>query len=539
MSKTTKYHFPVFLLLTLLLYYPTINCGFTTDVTGGIERLSTRPFKDILISFGFPALNQLSVALFYIQYQLFGTNGVGWYIVYGFLHSFNTFLLFKIFYKLFRAFAVKKAYWIASIGAFLFLINPYQSEVLVWKACQNYLLSVCFIFSCLWYTLAYLANKRRQDLLKIYSFFFLAIFTFEYGLFTPLLLIILLVAWRVGIEKSYRIWADIKVLILPQFLAIGGYFLLTKLLFGKWIGHYGATTHLSFPIKKMMATGIKFIAKYLFFVRSYPATYKRTIFGFIDEYAYILFALFLLVYIFGLVYSIQKNKKPFLLILLCLALFAIAIAPVSNLYFYYLQHLINDRHGYMASAFLLMGLSLFLFQLPKYLNYPLLISYVCCSLFLLVQLNGLWKTSNEIFQGLMEDFRWQTAPKVVLLNVPDNYQGIYLFRIIGEGSGFKDALQYVHGDEVVGEFLEVTQYNMATPTDGVRVEKISDKKLKVTFNQWGNWFWRDGIGAGSGYENDYYKVRFKGQFYELEMKEGLEEAIFIYQDGGIWKVLKR
>lgn len=538
MTTTTKYHFFIFLLLTLLLYYPTIHCGFTTDVTGGIERISTRPFKDILISFGFPALNQLSVALFYIQYKIFGTNGIGWYLVYGGLHSFNAFLLFKIFYRLLTTFEIPRAYWIASVGAVFFLISPYQSEVLVWKACQNYLLAVCFIFSCLWYTLVYLKSKRRRDVLKIYGFFLLALFTFEYGLFTPLLLIAFLVIWRLLSVESNYFWADIKMLVLPQFLAVGGYFVLSKLVFGKWIGHYGAATHLSFPIKKMMATGLKFLAKYLFFVRSYPPTYKRTVFNFIDQYAYVLFALFLLLYGFGVVYSIQKNKKPFLLLLLCLALFAIAVAPVSNLYFYYLQQLINDRHGYLASAFLLMGLSLLLFQLPKYLNYSLVIGYACCALFLLVSLNGQWRTSQTLFDSLMKDFRWHDASKVVLLNVPDNYKGIYLFRIIGIGSGFKDALQYVHGDEVKGQFIEVTQYNMATPTDGVRVEKISNSQLKVTFNQWGNWFWRNGIGAGSGYENEYYKVHFKGQFYELTIKEGLEDAVFIYQNSGMWKEFK-
>ena len=113
-----------------------------------------------------------------------------------------------------------------------------------------------------------------------------------------------------------------------------------------------------------------------------------------------------------------------------------------------------------------------------------------------------------------------------------------MFRIINNGqekSGFEDALKYIGGKNFDGKMLEVVQYNMMEPTDGVKVEAIAENVLKVTFNQWGNWFWRNGVGAGSGYENEYYKIDFKGHWYELEFKKDRKDFTIIYQDGAIWK----
>ena len=528
-----------FIIITLCLYYPTIDSGFTTDVTGGIERLSTRPLKDILISFGFPALNQLSVALFYIQYQLFGINGFGWYLVYGGLHSFNAFLLYLIFKELFAKYTLKSGEIIALSGALLFLISPYQSEVLVWKACQNYLLSVCFIFSSLLNLVWFLSSGQKKYLWSIHLFFLLALFTFEYGMILPFLILILLLFSFLIQESTNNIYQQVRVLILPQILALGGYFMLMKILFGTWIGHYGATVHLNFPIKIMLANALKYLVKYLFFVRFYAHPTKTAVFNFIDNNIFLLIGLLLILILGLLFFNRRKKKASIVFLLLCSALFFTALLPVLNLYFYYLQYLINDRHAYLASAFLYMGIALLCFQLPKYIGPVFLIAYISISAFSLVQLNGHWQDSTNIYNGLMDNFSWYDAPQVVLLNVPDNYKGIYLYRIIQkqekDRSGFEDALEYISAKNFEGQMLEITQYNMETATDGVSVTQLTHNTLKVTFNQWGNWFWRNGIGAGEGYENEYYKVRFKGQWYELELKNGLKGAVFIYQDGDQWK----
>jgi len=130
-EKRPKFTFYIFLGLTFLFYFPTIQAGFVTDVTSGIERIQGQPFQNVFYSFGFPALNQISVLAFYLLYHAFGVNGLPWFIIFCSLHAANAFLSFTIFKILFHHFNIENGIKISLIGALLFLISPYQTEVLV------------------------------------------------------------------------------------------------------------------------------------------------------------------------------------------------------------------------------------------------------------------------------------------------------------------------------------------------------------------------------------------------------------------------
>jgi len=185
-----------------------------------------------------------------------------------------------------------------------------------------------------------------------------------------------------------------------------------------------------------------------------------------------------------------------------------------------------------------MSISFLFFQCPNWLRNSLLSLYIVISLCLLVFLNQNWKQSTLVFKDLIEDFRWYDNQNIVILNIPDNYNGIYLFRIIGRGSGFKDSVESLYNRPIKGKVWEAVQYNMVLPTDGVKAEKINAQALKVTFNQWGNWFWRNGVGVGPTHKRTAYDIQFKGQFYLMNLKAQLPDAVFIYQDGGRWKELE-
>jgi len=276
------------------------------------------------------------------------------------------------------------------------------------------------------------------------------------------------------------------------------------------------------------------MVKYLFFVRTYPHAYKAAIFNFCDKYG-LLILCFLA--ISSLVFLLYKKAKPSLnhnkrtaIIPLLLTTFIITLLPVLNLFFYWLQHIENDRYGYLPSVFGMMLISYLIFQLAKYLRYGLLIIYLITSTFLLYQTNQNWKASTTVFYSLLGNYRWYDAENVVILNVPDNYNGAYLFRIIGRTSGFQDALTYIHKKKVKGKIWEVVQYNMVESTDGVNAIKENSNQLKVTFNQWGNWFWRNGVGVGTAHQRSLYTAHFKGQYYLLDLKNPPANTVYIYQE---------
>ncbi len=538
LKKRPIYLLVLFLLTTLFFYFPTMQAGFVTDVTGGIERIENQPFWRVIYSFGFPALNQISVLGFYTLYQLFGTFGLPWYLVFCGLHALNGWLSFLLFKNIFDQFEVKNASSIAFVGALLFLINPYQTEVLVWRACLNYLLITAFLLGTLLNLTHYLKVPQKSYLYFIHGFFLAALFTFELSLIIPLIVIVLYSLWLWQSKQLQLFKSHFYKITLPQLLAVVGYFSLNKLAFGAYIGHYGATTHLQFSLKVMVQTWLKYIAKYLFFVRSYPHSTKEIAFNFCDKYVFLLVGLIIGASLLFLFYKKQNNafdkNKGATFSFLSIG-FTLTFLPVLNLFFYWLQWVENDRYGYLPSVFGLMLLTYLLFLLPKILKYSLLGVYLFSSIFLLVQTNQHWKNSTEVFYSLLQNYRWQDAENVIILNVPDNYNGAYLFRIIGRKSGFKDALTTIHQQKIKGKIWEVAQYNMVTPTDGVTVKKTGDQQLKVEFNQWGNWFWRNGVGVGPTHKRSIYTAHFQGNHYLLDLKNVPPNTIFIYQDGMQWK----
>jgi len=527
--------FLLFLGIALFFYFPTMYAGFVTDVTGGIERIGNQPFWKVIYSFGFPALNQISVLGFYILYQLFGTFGPPWYFFFCSFHALNAWLAYTFFKNLFSQFKIKHAPSIAFVGAILFLVSPYQTEVLVWRACLNYLLVTAFLLGSLLSLTYYLQTKKSQYLYFLQGFFIAALFTFELSLIIPISSILLYTLWswqrnQLPLLKTY--FSKISV---PQFIGILGYFGLNKLAFGAWVGHYGAATHLQFSFKVLIQSWLKYIAKYLFFVRSYNHSYKAFLFQLCDQYTWLLLLLIIGTSLFFLFYTKQIPKGKIAIFLFLSAGFTLTLLPVLNLFFYWLQWVENDRYGYLPSVFGLMLLSYLLFQLPKLLRYGLLSIYLFSSIFLLVQTNQHWKNATEVFYSLLEDFRWQDAENVIILNVPDNYNGLYSFRIIGRKSGFKDALRTIGQQKLKCKIWEVAQYNMIMPTDGVNVKKTGGQQLKVEFNQWGNWFWRNGVGVGAEHKRSIYTARFQGNHYLLDLKNVPPNTVFIYQDGKEWK----
>jgi len=524
-----------FWLVTLLLYLSTMQAGFVTDVTSGIEKIQGQPFWRIIHSFGFPALNQLSILGFYLMYQVFGTNGLPWYLLFCGLHALNAFLGYRFFRLLFTAFKIKNGPSIAFLGVLCFLVNPYQTEVLVWRACLNYLLITTFSLLYLTHFWHYLQTKKKVQLFYLYGFFIAALFTFELALVLPFLTIAYFSLWFWYQENLPQIRPHFLKISIPQFVLTLAYFLLNKLVVGTWVGHYGAATHLKVSLTEMGGTLLQYIVKYCFLVRSYPHAYKETIFGFCGQYGLFILGLFL---IRLLVYLYRKigNSRNKIAVGGILGLgFLFALLPVLNLFFYWLLFVENDRYGYLASLFGLVFLGFLVFKLPEIIRTFLIIIYLGVSVFLTIQTNQSWKMSTDVFYSLLENYRWQDVDNVVILNVPDNYNGAYLFRIIGKKSGFKDALTTIHNQPIKGKIWEVAQYNMTLPTDGVSVQQTTPHQLKVTFNQWGNWFWKNGVGAGPTHKRAWYTAHFKGQYYLLDFTNLPDNTVFIYQDGKEWK----
>lgn len=528
--------FSTLLILTHVFYYPTWNAGFVTDFTGLADRIEGSNVWGIFNSFGFPALQQVLNFFLYLFYKGFGVSPLPWYLVFTTMHVLNAWCLYRFSRHLLSLYQIKNTAFISIAGALFFLLLPYQSEVLTWRVCFNFLLCSLLIINSLWSISRWLETKENRFLWRSHLFFGLALFTFELSFSLPLIAGAYLLFWTFSQGERPLLSQRLLKLTVPHFLMVGAYFLLSRLVIGAWIGHYGASTHLRFSFPEITGNLFRYFVKTGFFVRYLEHPTKEMIFSFFDNQ----WALYVLLIILGsfLVEALIRFRKLSAkgqLTLFFLLSFFIALLPIINLYFNYLLFIENDRYGYLASMFFCVFLALVLSGLPKWWRYGLSLVFIFFCTLTLTKTNRFWKESTTVYRGLLNSFDYYDQGKVYLLNLPDNLMGAVLFRdFSGSDAAFEHALRFVKRKPFQGNIREVVQYNLTRPTNGVKVEQDSTNRLEVSFLQYGNWWWRRGQGAGS-YENEDYKFMNQGDHYLLELKNPEENAIFLYQIENRWE----
>jgi hypothetical protein len=523
--------------LTHLFYLPAWDAGFVNDFSGMVWRMEGKPASAMLNSFGFPALQPVLSAFQYLFYRVFGLVPWPWYLVFTSMHALNGWLVYRLGASLLDTYGSRSPRLAALVGATFFLLLPYQSEAVVWKVCFNYLLSSFLLLSVLWLVQAWLKAGRARLLWLAHLLFAIALFTFQLAMTLPLagLALVLLLP---GQARSGSLGQALGRVCLPQFGLLAGYLMLNRAVLGQWVGYYGADVHLNFAWSDMLSNYFNYSLKLLAFSRYWPHPWKEGLTLGLQQPA-LLYPLSLAVAL-GLLFALFRYgrwrgeaKASFLFLLL----FAFTLAPVVNLFFYYLQHVENDRYSYLPSAFFLLGLSSLLSMLPRRLYLLLAAVYLGFAALFLWRTNHYWKESTALHNRLLDGFEWYGAPAVYLLNLPVNYQGVVLFRdFAGQGDAFRDALRYIKQQPYEGQIYEIAQYNLAKPGDGVSVRVDSTHQLTVEFNQWGNWWWRRGMGMGPGYQTEEYSVQSKGHFYHLTLDTIVPGAVFLYQNADGWQV---
>jgi hypothetical protein len=529
----------LFILTSLALYWPTRDAGFVMDWLGWQAAYNRAGWAGVPGSFGYPGLHPVLHLGNYLLYWLFGANSPIWYGVFAIVHGLNAWLLFRLALRLPVHAPAGRTLFVAFTAGVLFLLSPYAAEVVVWRVCLHYLLALLFAQMAMHRTLDYLHSGKRRDWWQIQLFFALGLFSFEWSLVVPVLLLILVVTRHFSPRSDAPLMPLLGKLFAPQAGLLALYFLINKLRIGDWVGHYGAETHLNFQPRVILATMFKYVVKQFGFARHWEHAEKTRLFDgleagwpfWLGAGLLVLGALVWLVFFRRANARIQWAGAAF-------AWFFVALLPVSNLYFCYLQLSENDRYGYFATGFGWLGFALLLSFLPKIPARLIMLALLVLSLHLLAGTNRYWAASEQLYNDLVQDFRWYDRDEVIILASPDNYHGVFMLRIIGQPNGFNEALEMRRGRAFAGNMWEVAQFNVSNPSDGVKVEKEKGKLLyKVSFRQDGNWWWRNGIGA-TDYENDRYLFRMKEWHVEVELKEKRPKTVVIYPDGGKWVEVK-
>jgi len=521
--------FLLFLAITFVLYSGTLHSKFVFDFIDWFFTYQQQGWRGLLHSFNDPSLHHVYHLFFFCAVKVFGTNNYAWYILFCGLHTLNGFLLFVVLKSWLEKNQTPYFFETSVFAALLFLISPYQTEVVVWGATIHYLLVVCFALLVLNLTFSFARTDNKKYLLGSYFLFFIGLFTHEIIIVLPAIAGIML--WVVYPSKRFKLLLKI---VLPQLTLIATYFFLNKVILEKWVGHYGAQAHLQFDWWQLQTAFAKYFCKYFLFAQFLSDAYKNHIYMSIENHHYRVLLSFVLVIVLLAVAWNKKSVAPKLV----LALFAIsfiALFPVLNLYFPNWINIQADRLGYFASLFLYSFFAVTMVTVFRKFGFVLLSGFLCMEAYALHQNTNSWKQAGILIEQLENNFPKDTTKHYYILNLPDNYQGAYMFRCLGD-SKFATTLKLKTQVDRTSQITEVLSYNLQQPTDSVKVSIVDSLKLKVELSNAGSWWWRYTVGA-TDYEDENVNVDIDDSkhFYTVSFKKKRKEDVFLYQAGGDWR----
>lgn len=481
-----------------------------------------------------------SNSIIFILYKIIGVNHSAWIFFSVLFHSINAFLVFIIGLHLFKKFELKNYFILAFLGALLFLVSPYQTEIVLWAPRMfNYQIAVAFFILGLYFFSHYLFYQKKKFIFLSNISFVLGILSFESPLIFPLASVLFYFFFRIAFKNTFTIKKFLFSVIIPHILIIVGYFVACKIWLGEWILHYGASTHLFFSIPLIVTNYIKYFAKFFLFYRYLPESRSDFLHDVLhieisnSVTAFILFFLTLgfFAFLFYRLYLKQKNEALFCLMLLLL--FCVSLLPVINLDTTFVGAVLSDRYGYLPSVsfflFVVALLNLLLANFGKYVAGILVI----LSGSLLSQTIPLWIESDAYCKRLIKNFEPYLSlnKKIYVLNMPDNLNWILTFR-----GDFREYFSLKYKTDTYDNIVIVSGFFMTNVNDSVVVNKLSDNEYEIKSADGIQRFLVDGIWCKS-YETNNYSVNFNANCssYIFRLKNSDDNPLLMFVAGDTWK----
>jgi hypothetical protein len=230
-------------------------------------------------------------------------------------------------------------------------------------------------------------------------------------------------------------------------------------------------------------------------------------------------------------------KKEAKLILFLYSAFLFLLVPVLNLDRNFTFEIQSDRYGYAASMFFYAFLFITLYQfISKKVVYTIAIFSIALNCFLLIKSVSLWQKSGNLSLSLLKSYPLKSNQNAYLLNIPDNYAGVYTMR-----NGFGEGLSNVQNDKNFRYSSNdiIAWVNVFSNENETVVEKRDDATYFVRCLTNGKWYYFHGHGA-TDYETENYKVDFDewNTAYNLTIKNKPKDTTYILQCyGDTWKII--
>ncbi|MBX7224874.1 MAG: hypothetical protein K1X55_02465 [Chitinophagales bacterium] len=471
---------------------------FTNDILGGLYDIQQLGIKSIYSStIGNCYFYQVPLILLYSTNKVFGTNWLGWHLVWSLLHAANAF----VFYLLLKRLMGNAFRPIATLfPVFFFLLSPFQTENVIWGATIHYLIMQLIFLLCLNCILSYYKQRERKFLVYFILLYTASLFCYEQAFVLPVLFGVFYFLF-VFDRNNQPLKEFITKFLGANLLLLTLYFVLNRILYGSFITHYGADVHFKFDVLQIITTFKNYFLKFFFFHRYDPWSIKQ-LFVTLDA-RYITHVFSLIVFVGGSIFCWMKRADIiWRIVLFCLIAYCVMLAPVLNLDNSFTFEIQSDRYGYLPSLFFYFGWGLLLMKIMDGQFYIASSLYLTLCIFLLIPTVNKWHEAGILTRELINNYPCSPEEEVYILNLPDNHRGAYVFRnCFAEGlSLFKNQ----HYDRKKIHFIAmVNTTSLKDETEVWRLKDVPSRAYHVG-NRFGNkWFYVSGAGA-QDYENEHY-----------------------------------
>jgi hypothetical protein len=528
--------FCVFWVTVSVFYLPAAKAGQVGDFTGWLYTIRYGNFWDFINRPDSLSLYQFTQFVSYFFYKLFGANPLLWHLLQTTLHAVNCFLVFLLCRRLMEDAAISNAGKIAFTGAFLFALCPLNTEVVVHEPCYHYLQGYLIVLLILRWLQQFHHRPKAKYAVWAGVLYLLSTYSLEVFYLTPWLVLSMSLYYRLALGYDRRIFRQAFLwFFLPLLLMYLAHVIVLHTVIRVYVAHV-APPHDIFTIAYLCK-----LPEYLFHVvflgRYFPNDLRQHAYN-ICESAWFLIAFYgFLIAICGYIAvyfkKLTSKWKVGGLFLLWMLFMVFLVTPFA---IPQLQLVLFDRYTYFMQPFIFVLVALMISgRRFGYLAIAVLSAYAVCLGGFLLKTNYYWKRSSYIVRRLIHEVPDPANKIVVLLNPPENMNGILMIGSQPE-SVWKLMYNLYRDKKLTNTVYDVASYNMVSPDDGAHVNVLNDSMLTVTLNQWGTWWWYRYKG-GASYENEAYKLNMTdvGHRYELTLKHPADQYLILYQSGDRWK----
>lgn len=496
-----KYGIPLFYQLSVIAFWNNFGTSFTDDSLEWIVYFQKYGWDKYWQSYEMTSIYWMHDLFSNIMYLVFDKNSFAWYFIILFFHTTATYFWYRFLFIVLEDSKIKNAVWISLLSAFIFMTGAYHSENILWIATYHYTISLLYLTFGL-----YVIADRKANLILSDKFILFVPFPFmltmhEIVFFFPFAFFAVLFfyndyQWGQSKLKSYFLF------MLPYGLASLAILVLTKAVKGSFIPHYGAGHIQNHSLYGFLYTLFNYVEKHFLFVHNMPYHLKEKLYD-IDKSTMIIFFIssFVLIALYG--YYLRNRKNIIKLYVLFILLLLILFIPFSNMYFYWHFPFQNDRLGYYFSLVASTLFAFFLITQFKQVGIALSIIFIAINFYFLRYNIYKIESAHYFYHKLLTpSYEPYLNKKPVVLNLPYNYNGVYVYR---HKLRMPSSLYFFYQKNI--DYTYVLSTPFFSSTDSIIPTKISDSVYKITLAVPGGWLMNEAMG-GSDYENEKVRVDY-------------------------------